>query len=70
MVVVLPDLRLRMLSRYDCRLTSTGQCSIRLQKADIDYVLLERRDTLTPQVGASIGILPNGCRVRPGLHRS
>ncbi|KAJ9417961.1 hypothetical protein QL093DRAFT_2565917 [Fusarium oxysporum] len=34
-----------------------------LEKAGIDYVLLERRDTIAPQVGASIGIGPNGCRV-------
>lgn len=37
--------------------------SIILQKADIDYVLLERRSDMAPQVGASIGILPNGARV-------
>ncbi|KAL2862200.1 FAD-dependent oxidoreductase [Aspergillus lucknowensis] len=29
----------------------------------IKYVLLERRDTLTPQVGASIGLAPNGSRI-------
>ncbi|KAH6869793.1 hypothetical protein B0T10DRAFT_593155, partial [Thelonectria olida] len=34
-----------------------------LEQAGIDYVLLERRDTIAPQVGASIGILPNGCRI-------
>ena len=33
------------------------------QKGNIDYVLLERRKHIAPQVGASIGILPNGCRV-------
>ncbi|KAH6989863.1 hypothetical protein EDB80DRAFT_881882 [Ilyonectria destructans] len=34
-----------------------------LERAGIDYVLLERRDTIAPQVGASIGIGPNGCRI-------
>jgi hypothetical protein len=34
-----------------------------LEKADIDYVLLESRDTITPQVGASIGLFPNGIRI-------
>ncbi|KAH7207801.1 uncharacterized protein BKA55DRAFT_586548 [Fusarium redolens] len=34
-----------------------------LEQARIDYVLLERRDTVAPQVGASIGIGPNGCRI-------
>ncbi|KAI4716833.1 FAD/NAD(P)-binding domain-containing protein [Aureobasidium sp. EXF-10727] len=34
-----------------------------LEQADIDYVLLERRNVIAPQVGASIGILSNGCRI-------
>ncbi|KAF2824862.1 FAD binding domain protein [Ophiobolus disseminans] len=34
-----------------------------LEKADIDYVLLESRDTITPQVGASIGFYANGGRI-------
>ncbi|GAB1319710.1 FAD NAD(P)-binding domain protein [Madurella fahalii] len=34
-----------------------------LEKADIDYVLLERRSDVAPQVGASIGIMPNGARI-------
>ncbi|CAD0111535.1 unnamed protein product [Aureobasidium uvarum] len=34
-----------------------------LESADIDYVLLERRNEIAPQVGASIGILSNGCRI-------
>ncbi|KAK5999341.1 hypothetical protein QM012_005559 [Aureobasidium pullulans] len=33
-----------------------------LEQANIDYVLLERRDEIAPQVGASIGMLANGCR--------
>lgn len=33
------------------------------EKAGIDYVLLERRGEIAPQVGASIGLLPNGCRI-------
>jgi 2-polyprenyl-6-methoxyphenol hydroxylase-like FAD-dependent oxidoreductase len=34
-----------------------------LQHAGIDYVLLERREVIDPQVGASIGIMPNGNRI-------
>lgn len=34
-----------------------------LKLANIDYVLLEARGDIAPQVGASIGILPNGCRI-------
>ncbi|KAH6989817.1 hypothetical protein BKA56DRAFT_653104 [Ilyonectria sp. MPI-CAGE-AT-0026] len=34
-----------------------------LEQAGIDYVLLECRETIAPQVGASIGIMPNGCRI-------
>ena len=34
-----------------------------LEQAGIDYVLLESRDTITPQVGASIGLFANGCRI-------
>jgi len=34
-----------------------------LQLGGIDFVLLERRNTIAPQVGASIGILPNGARI-------
>ncbi|EFY96953.2 FAD binding domain-containing protein [Metarhizium robertsii ARSEF 23] len=34
-----------------------------LHKIGIDYVVLEKRDTVTPQEGASIGILPNGARI-------
>lgn len=34
-----------------------------LEKAGIDYVLLEARDTITPRVGASIGFFPNGARI-------
>jgi 2-polyprenyl-6-methoxyphenol hydroxylase-like FAD-dependent oxidoreductase len=34
-----------------------------LEKAGIDYILLEARNTITPQVGASIGIFPNGLRI-------
>jgi 2-polyprenyl-6-methoxyphenol hydroxylase-like FAD-dependent oxidoreductase len=34
-----------------------------LEKAGIDYVLLEARNTISPQVGASIGIFPNGSRI-------
>jgi 2-polyprenyl-6-methoxyphenol hydroxylase-like FAD-dependent oxidoreductase len=34
-----------------------------LEKANIDYVLLEGRDSIAPQVGASIGIFANGGRI-------
>ena len=34
-----------------------------LERFDIDYVLLEAYPTIAPQVGASIGILPNGFRI-------
>ena len=34
-----------------------------LQHAGIDYVLLESRTEIAPQVGASIGMMPNGSRI-------
>jgi 2-polyprenyl-6-methoxyphenol hydroxylase-like FAD-dependent oxidoreductase len=34
-----------------------------LERVDIDYVLLERRNEFAPQVGASIGIMSNGARI-------
>lgn len=36
-----------------------------LEKPDvnIEYLLLESRDTIAPQVGASIGLAPNGSRI-------
>lgn len=34
-----------------------------LERAGIYYILLEGRDTIAPQVGASIGFSPNGCRI-------
>jgi 2-polyprenyl-6-methoxyphenol hydroxylase-like FAD-dependent oxidoreductase len=34
-----------------------------LQHAGIDYLLLEGRTEIAPQVGASIGVLPNGGRI-------
>jgi 2-polyprenyl-6-methoxyphenol hydroxylase-like FAD-dependent oxidoreductase len=34
-----------------------------LQHANIDYLLLEARDEFTPQLGASIGLGPNGSRI-------
>ncbi|KAL2190303.1 hypothetical protein L209DRAFT_169644 [Thermothelomyces heterothallicus CBS 203.75] len=41
-----------------------------LEQAGVDYVLLERRDEVAPQVGASIGVFPNGARVSAGRFRS
>jgi 2-polyprenyl-6-methoxyphenol hydroxylase-like FAD-dependent oxidoreductase len=34
-----------------------------LQKARIDFLVLERRATVAPQIGASIGVHPNGARI-------
>lgn len=34
-----------------------------LDSIGVDYVVLEKRDEVAPQEGASIGILPNGARV-------
>lgn len=34
-----------------------------LERAGVDYILLEGRDTIAPQVGASIGIFPNAGRI-------
>ncbi|KOC15798.1 FAD binding monooxygenase [Aspergillus flavus AF70] len=34
-----------------------------LQRAGIDHVVLEKNSDLSPQVGASIGIIPNGGRI-------
>jgi FAD dependent monooxygenase len=33
------------------------------EKAGINYVLLEARDTISPQLGAGIVIMPNGARI-------
>lgn len=34
-----------------------------LEKFDIDYVLLEAHGDIAPEVGASIGLFPNGLRI-------
>jgi 2-polyprenyl-6-methoxyphenol hydroxylase-like FAD-dependent oxidoreductase len=34
-----------------------------LQHAGVDYLLLEARSEIAPQVGASIGIISNGSRI-------
>lgn len=34
-----------------------------LHKIGVDFTILEKRATVTPQEGASVGILPNGARV-------
>ncbi len=43
-----------------------------LERADIDYVVLEARDTISPSLGASIVIMPNGGRIldQMGLYES
>ncbi|RHZ57403.1 FAD-dependent monooxygenase pyr5 [Aspergillus thermomutatus] len=38
-----------------------------LEKAKIDYVLLEKKEEIAPQEGASIGIMPNGGRIMEQL---
>jgi 2-polyprenyl-6-methoxyphenol hydroxylase-like FAD-dependent oxidoreductase len=37
--------------------------ALALEKANIDYMLLEARDTIAPSIGASIGIFQNGARI-------
>ena len=34
-----------------------------LDHAGVDYVVLERHEDVAPQVGASVGIMPNGARI-------
>lgn len=34
-----------------------------LSRAGIDWVILERKDNVAPQEGASVGIMPNGGRI-------
>lgn len=34
-----------------------------LEKANIDYLILEARQEFAPQVGASVGLFPNGLRI-------
>jgi len=34
-----------------------------LDKIGVEYVIVEKRDHVAPQEGASIGILPNGARI-------
>jgi FAD dependent monooxygenase len=34
-----------------------------LHRLGIDYIVLERRDEISPQEGASVGIMPNGGRI-------
>ncbi|KAI1140075.1 FAD binding domain protein [Hypoxylon sp. FL0543] len=37
--------------------------AVMLEKFGLDYVLLESHSTIAPQVGASIGLFPNGLRI-------
>ncbi|EQB57717.1 hypothetical protein CGLO_02117 [Colletotrichum gloeosporioides Cg-14] len=37
--------------------------SLMLQHSGVDYILLEAYDSVTPNVGASIGLFPNGLRI-------
>ena len=34
-----------------------------LERANIDYLVLEKHHEIAPQVGASVGIMPNGARI-------
>jgi 2-polyprenyl-6-methoxyphenol hydroxylase-like FAD-dependent oxidoreductase len=34
-----------------------------LERFNIDYLILEAHDEIAPQVGASIGLFPNGLRI-------
>jgi FAD dependent monooxygenase len=37
--------------------------ALSFEKANIDYVVLEGRDSFHPELGASVGVFPNGMRV-------
>ena len=37
--------------------------ALALEKQDIDYILFESQDSLTPDRGASVGLQPNGLRI-------
>lgn len=37
--------------------------AVMLDKVGIDYILLEAHDNIAPQIGASIGLFPNGLRI-------
>lgn len=37
--------------------------AITLEKLGIDFLVLEAHPEIAPQVGASIGFFPNGCRI-------
>lgn len=37
--------------------------ALAFERVGIKYILLEARDSLTPNEGASIGLLPNGLRI-------
>jgi 2-polyprenyl-6-methoxyphenol hydroxylase-like FAD-dependent oxidoreductase len=39
-----------------------------LQHANIDFILLERRSTINPQTGASLGLFSNGGRILDQLN--
>lgn len=43
-----------------------------LDKIGVEYIILEKRDEVAPQEGASIGILPNGARIldQLGLYKA
>jgi 2-polyprenyl-6-methoxyphenol hydroxylase-like FAD-dependent oxidoreductase len=37
------------------------------EKANVDYIILEAREQFAPQVGASVGLFPNGLRIMDQL---
>ncbi|KAH6632426.1 hypothetical protein F5144DRAFT_621224 [Chaetomium tenue] len=48
---------------FDVRIPSVVSADELSLQANVDYVLLERRGEVAPQVGASIGMFPNGARI-------
>jgi hypothetical protein len=61
-----PPLTFTMRSSTDFKIIIVGggiaglTLALMLEKFDIDYILLEARKEFAPQIGASIGMLPNG----------
>lgn len=41
--------------------------SLAFEKANIDYILLEKHESFSPEAGASIGVFANGMRVMDQL---
>lgn len=58
---------IRRVEHYQVAIIGGGIAGLTLalafERLGIKYVLLEARDSLTPDEGASIGLLPNGLRI-------